>query len=328
MSAGLDGVGLALVASGATWAVVSSIGRDGARPLPTVAAYALIAACFVAARRLHRHDPRLPGAVVVAVGGVSLTIGVATLLLAGGEPLGYANANSTLFGLTAVGAALMVVRVDRQHRLPAAGFAVGFTVGMLVAGSAAAAGAFAAAILIALVARGWAAPLGMAAMVGVVALTALFTVRTDDPPASLDTRVALWREAHRLLDEEPLRGVGAGAFEEHNRVSNDDDLRWAHNEYLQTGAEQGAIGLLLLLMLLGWAMLRCSTATGPLSVRSLGVAAVVFVALHSSVDYVLHFWPVTATTAFLVGATSAPRPARPREARVARGILGSPLLRR
>jgi O-antigen ligase len=328
MAIGLDGAGFALAAAGATWAVVAGWGQAGSRPLAVVAAHLLAAGCFVAARRLHRRDPRLPAAVVVGVGALALTIGIATLFLAGGGPLGYANANATLFGLAALGAALMVTRVDRRHRVPATSFAVVFAAAVAITGSAAAMAALAAAVGVALVARGWAAPLAMAVLVAAIGLTAVLTLRDEAPPARIETRVELWREAHELLAAHPARGLGPGTFATASAAPRDADLRWAHNEYLEMGAEEGAIGLALLLALLGWAMLRCSATSGPDSGRAIGVASVLFVGLHASVDHVLQFWPITATTAFLVGATSVPATIRRHRARVARGILGSPLLRR
>jgi O-antigen ligase len=65
------------------------------------------------------------------------------------------------------------------------------------------------------------------------------------------SRPILWRAAVKIFAEHPVVGGGAGSynvrFERHRPKGFVDEPQWAHNEYLNTLADYGAIGLGLLL---------------------------------------------------------------------------------
>jgi len=64
-------------------------------------------------------------------------------------------------------------------------------------------------------------------------------------------RPAIWSGAWALLRDEPWTGTGAGSFnmlfERHRPEGFRDEPQWAHNEYLNTLSDYGAIGGVLLL---------------------------------------------------------------------------------
>ena len=66
-------------------------------------------------------------------------------------------------------------------------------------------------------------------------------------------RASVWADSYRIFVDHPLFGVGPGGFAETSPTAREErDLRWAHNEFLQQGAETGLPGFLLLLGLLAW----------------------------------------------------------------------------
>lgn len=88
---------------------------------------------------------------------------------------------------------------------------------------------------------------------GETAPSAAYTVESSDPArrlASLDTsRYEIWESAGRAFSSAPFAGIGAGSFEFWwNRDGQvDESLRDAHSLYLETAAELGLIGTVVLL---------------------------------------------------------------------------------
>jgi O-antigen ligase len=121
-------------------------------------------------------------------------------------------------------------------------------------------------------------------------------------------RVELWGRALQVVEDAPLRGRGPGSFAPQVAFW-DADLRWAHHEYLQQAAEVGVVGLVLLLALVAWlfAYLWWGRARGLIRTVA-GASAVTLVALHATVDHVVHTAVIPLTLAVLVGwATADPR---------------------
>jgi O-antigen ligase len=62
-------------------------------------------------------------------------------------------------------------------------------------------------------------------------------------------RAVLWRAGWKLVQEQPLFGTGAGSydvlFERHRPERFWDEPHWAHNDYLNTLSDYGAVGFLL-----------------------------------------------------------------------------------
>ena len=73
-------------------------------------------------------------------------------------------------------------------------------------------------------------------------------------------RAEAWGDAYEILSEHPVFGVGPGGFRDASRTARRErDLRWAHNGYLQIGAEIGVVGLFLYLTLFAWTFMRLSS---------------------------------------------------------------------
>ena len=101
----------------------------------------------------------------------------------------------------------------------------------------------------------------MLALIYSVAINALpgLTERLRDP-ASLKTRIEIWRITARIILDHPLFGVGAGQYQSvYNRyvppVKPEDSMVFAHNLFLQMAAEFGlpalAVFLAIICLLLG-----------------------------------------------------------------------------
>jgi O-antigen ligase len=239
---------------------------------------------------------------------------------AAGPPLGYANANATLTALGVL-AALQMAAADRTTagRRAWLGLAVGLGATTVAIGSVAGVlclvGALAVVGLAAVTRSAHVATIGGIVVVVLVLGVTVAIARGADPVGlgeRSEVRGELWAAAADLAAEEPARGVGPGRFEALNPVSDDADLRWAHHGYLQTAAETGAVGLGLLLTLLGWAYIRLAiTAALRPGVAVIGAAGLTVVGLHATVDYVLHLPAVPLALAALIGASTSARRPRP-----------------
>lgn len=106
-----------------------------------------------------------------------------------------------------------------------------------------------------------------------------------------------------------LDGVGPGRFEVVNPVSRDADLRRGHSTPLQQGAEQGAVGLVLVLCVPAWALGRLwlERYRDPAAVL-FGAAVIIVVGLHFTFDWIAANPFVTFPAAALVGSAVRPRP--------------------
>jgi O-antigen ligase len=119
-------------------------------------------------------------------------------------------------------------------------------------------------------------------------------------------RPALWHDALVLIREHPINGVGPERFQLESPIARSDpDARWAHDEFLQEGAEQGVVGGALLILLFGWGFLRLSLAAVPDRVTALAATSLAALGIQSSIDYVMHFPALPLVVAALVGAASA-----------------------
>ncbi|MBI2313137.1 MAG: O-antigen ligase family protein [Betaproteobacteria bacterium] len=141
-------------------------------------------------------------------------------------------------------------------------------------------------------------------------------------PASAGAdRFIIWREAWRMLQENPWSGVGIGTFWlAWPRWRHPDDTSggfFVHNDYLQIWIEAGIPGLVLLLVLLSVTALRVVKALGrPLDVRKrleiaglgAGLGAVAF---HAFFNFNLYMLPILLAAglalARLEGLTEPPR---------------------
>lgn len=313
-------VGLALVAALSVWIVASAI-FTGRSPLAMLSVLGICTASYSLGRIAARHVAMwaFPAAVVVGALAVVLKSPSGTFSFLSGEGfLGYANAKAAFF-VQAAFAAVVIFARNRSWKiglllLPAFGLFLAIPVASLSLGAFVSALLVAPAVFVAVFRLGH-RPL----MISALALVALcflssllmsrafsngFGTRQEQRIAeSLDTgRARAWGDAYGMLSEHPAFGVGPGGFGEVSPVARQvSDLRWAHNEFLQVGAETGIVGLLLLLTLIAWMFMRLSTPlAGSSTVVALAVAAL---AAHACADYILHFPVVPAIVSGLVGST-------------------------
>jgi O-antigen ligase len=130
-------------------------------------------------------------------------------------------------------------------------------------------------------------------------------------------RIEYWEAAVKALADDPLTGGGAGAFAvawlEHREI--DEVVRDAHSLELETAAELGLLGLLLLGVTIGGVVLASrqvaladpGLAAGPL-------AALAVWAAHSAIDWDWEVPALTLLAAILAGtllARSQPPPPPP-----------------
>jgi hypothetical protein len=148
-------------------------------------------------------------------------------------------------------------------------------------------------------------------------LTAAPTIRQDDPSRlstfSLTNRNLLWSVAWREGVAHPLQGTGAGSFDEYwyrNRRAIVDSSS-PHSLYLQTFAEAGLVGLLLLGITLVTPLVAGIRARSVALVPSLAGAVAAFL-LHAGTDWDLLVPGLTVPfllccAALLVSRADAPR---------------------
>ncbi len=122
-------------------------------------------------------------------------------------------------------------------------------------------------------------------------------------------RQLTWKGAARMALARPVLGWGAGAFDTafapHAIATY---TRHAHQGYLQLAAEEGAVGLLVWLGLLGVALSRCLQATREEipGLRAAVGAALVAMAVHNLFDSVLYVPCVGLLTWVLFGVLLQP----------------------
>lgn len=331
--ADLVGAGLALAV--AVSVVVSFLVNGEGNPWPALVTLGSAAIAYAAGRLL---APLVQAVAVLVVGAFALTVAFTPfvwLVLPGGPPLGYGNANAALYVQTTALAAIAALAAtnDRWRTLwllAAGGFL------LLTAGTQSLAAlltglAVPAALFVTL--TGTRPPrrvlaIGCLSVVLMAHLTALglgstyrpdgessFTYAAVESSLS-ERRLALWSDAVSLAAAHPLDGVGPREFPEISPTAQiTPDTRETHSGVLQMAAETGWAGAAALLCLLLWASIRPLLAPGEGGVTGHGVVAATAataLAVHVSVDYVLSFPVVVAMAALVLGAgtgRSGPAPA-------------------
>jgi O-antigen ligase len=193
--------------------------------------------------------------------------------------------------------------------------------------------------------------LGAVLVVGIVAGTAAPQVRERFEQvvehSGEKTRRIVWRAAWRLFQEAPVWGTGAGSynvlFEKHRPEGFPDEPQWAHNEFLNTLSDYGAVGFLLFFGACGLVVVRCrrgprepGCATpdwldDPATTAGLAAGLLAF-GLHLGVDF--HFkipalgMAFAAVAAMVVGRAwpagdEAPRGTAVRVGRVGAGLAAA-----
>ena len=165
-------------------------------------------------------------------------------------------------------------------------------------------------------ARAWPAALAGAGAVALVAVALALSgaaPSTGTPAAGADparlasaesNRYAYWQVALEAFADHPLAGVGSGGFRVEWRRERDvlDPARDAHSLYLETAAELGLVGLLLLGLAIAGVVVSARRGR-----RDAGLlAALVLYAVHAGVDWDWEMPALTLVALLIVGALSAP----------------------
>lgn len=316
----LDVVGIVLLVATSGWLLMVAA-VDGGDPWPAIEVLLGSAGAFVLGRWAAARDPSTVPAVVVGVGVVAW-VALATGALGAQSPLGlggYPNARAAIGVQFAVAAAMLAVVSRRPWRQ-----AVGVAAAIAFAAVPVLNGSWAGVLTLALVplaillsgsARStrWVV-VGSAVVVGVVlagtvALGLSYpridpggTVGAIEEETLSQRRLALWHDALVIIGNDPVTGVGPGRFQLASPTAvSDADARWAHQEFLQLGAEAGAVGLALLVLTFGWGFAELGLVADAGQPTALAAVALAALGAHASVDYVLHFAPVPLVAALLVG---------------------------
>ena len=236
---------------------------------------------------------------------------------------GYVNAKAAFF-VQATFAALMLVQTTMRRGIRAVGILTAIAFAIVPLSSHSYAASATVLLLPALVlsvgrARGIRATAMVGAgifaviLVATLLLGATYSRDRNAVPrfigqAVSERRLVLWSDAYDLIRSHPVAGVGLGRFRyESDTARTDPDARWAHNEFLQLGAETGIAGGVLICLMFLWGFKRLSVATGRWSLVALGVGTLTALGVHSCVDYVLHFPVIPIVAAALVGVACARR---------------------
>lgn len=337
-SAVLDRVGAGLVGASILWTLFVAVVRGG-DPSGQVVMVAAVALVVVAARVSSVSGRVVAPAAVAVAGAVVLVASLGAQSRGAGLPFGlpfgspstsfppllYSNANGAFFVQAAAAAVTVAMWPvgDLPARVAAAIAAAVFVAASVLSGSLA---ATLTLVLVATAAVASGRRIGARATVAGCALLFAAVLVTTLVIASSDAggtrrerivtqelgevRIDLWRRASATMGQHPILGVGPGRFAETDpRARRDRDLLWAHNEFLQQGAETGVPGLTLLVLLVGWGFARLWVAPAD-RMTGLAAASLAALAIHSSVDYVAHFPIIPLAAAALVGAAQGSRERR------------------
>jgi len=214
------------------------------------------------------------------------------------EPVGYANALGILMALAVVLGLGLLLEARRRSLQIALAAATSMSAGALALTSSR--GAWLATLvgLGVLVAFRF----GSTRVVSAIAAGTVVLVLLVLPRVSFGDRPAYWRVAVADASERTLLGSGAGSFDdywlEHRPVPA--YVRDAHSVYLETAAELGVVGLLLLLCALGMPLV---TAARTRDRRLFAPAAAAYSAflVHAGLDWDWEM-PVTTLAGLACGA--------------------------
>ena len=231
------------------------------------------------------------GFLALALGGILLARAVGSRRLLGAVAGPVAGALVVLGGL----APSMVVGRSPAPLLAIAGLGAGLTMAAALAARPrlAAAALVAASLLVA----GAAGLAGGLDAVGGSRMTLASPDRANEAAAAV-----------RVGAEHPLTGAGPGQVVLSWRDGDGRRLvaHYAHNEYLQTWAELGAIGVALVLVLLA-SVAREIKRADVSPVRAAAGAGVAAVAFHSGMDFLWHIPAIPLICAALVAVACPPR---------------------
>lgn len=314
------------------WAAVAAA-RAGVWLVPTspyvVAPLMVVLGILVGDRAARQVGSRVLAAAVLVLALLFL-VGVLTTAAPGKLPLGYANANAAfalqfvaLVGLALVGpgrVGLGRVRADRRTRADRrradrrtrqlAWGGIGVALLVVVANRSVGAMAVAGPLCLAVLwshlrlRRRWPYPVtALIAAAGAAAAVCQLAATPVWPTPLLraldSARQSLWQDALAAWASAPLAGVGPGVLKSMTRLGGDPDTAPVHSLMLQVGAETGWIGLGLLVALVVTALLWASRGSARGAV--IGCAALAALLVHSQMDHLVDFWPVSLAAGLVIG---------------------------
>lgn len=143
-----------------------------------------------------------------------------------------------------------------------------------------------------------AAIVGMGILRSAISTVVQARATVDDPD-----RAASFQAALHLFADQPITGAGPSLPTlTQESATGAVVFRYAHNEYLQVLAELGAVGGLLLAVLLVMVLLRLHRAPPPqAAVRAGALAAVTALAVQAGFDFIWHIPAIPLVAAALVG---------------------------
>ncbi|MEV5149137.1 O-antigen polymerase [Streptomyces sp. NPDC052727] len=311
-----------LLGACAGWSLITAAAHGG-RPEGMLLAVLAVAAGYAAGRV---SGALLPVAAPSAGAAAGLALAVTLPALSPGPwyaaPLGHAGATAALLAL-ATGAACCAAWATAVPALRLALWALACAVvtAGAVLGSTAGCVAGAAVLLCSLAAgsaRGRGAWLaGTAVAAGLVAAT-IWAVAGDALPGGLAGalegrftahRVRVWRDALWLAGRNSGLGIGPGRFGDLSPATPRTLLSDGkpHSAPLQQAAEQGLVGVLLLVAVFCWVLYALWRTPRPTPVALTAGAALAALAALASVSNALSFTTVTSGAALLAGwATARP----------------------
>jgi O-antigen ligase len=323
----LDAAGIALLLAGAGWAAISAASAAGSA-LPVAGVFLLTAVSF-ALGRVVSAGARWAIPIAVAGGIVAVAwVYRADLLLSAGPlsgPLGYGNASAALY-LQGTIAGMMLWKGGPNPPMRVLGLLLAGVTGVATVLT----GSQAVNVLLLFSLLPVIGPIGRrvhgvigagtALLVSALLVSVLLGVAYRPAPSGsgLDKvvastlsarRPALWHDALTLLSRQPLTGVGPGRFQFESPVARSDrDARWAHNGFLQQGAEGGVVGLAIILAIFAWGFVRLWVNPRPDAVSALGALSLATFGVQACIDYLFHFMALPIVVAALLGVAATPAP--------------------
>jgi O-antigen ligase len=320
----LDRLGLVVGGAGVAWTIVSAI-VAGVDPTPVVAGQIAVGGALVGARLVASWNrwavPAVAVAVTIAVTIFSLDAVFDSAPRAG--PFGYSSITGAFYAQATIAGLMLASGTLALLRPVGALAAIVFALVPITTRTRSATILLFTLVIVAILARTdqqrrfvtrsfkW-------VIGGAIAGTLVLGVAHAGPPdtspwtrtaADLITehRIALWHDAVVMMVENPLTGVGPGNFGSFSPVARSDpDAPWAHNEFLQYGAELGIPGLLLLSAVFLWGLSRLIAREALDTIAILGAAGLTMLGVHACIEYVLQRPAVPILAAALLGTAIGP----------------------
>lgn len=224
--------------------------------------------------------------------------------------IGYANANAALaVQLVAVSGLVALHRPARWHGLAAVAIGVIALLANASQGGTATGLIVLVAVVVGILHRGarrrWPPVLlSLATCILAVAVLVSLARRAIWPDwawtALTRVRHDMWNAAWAAFRRAEKFGFGPGGYAQVNPWARDADTMSAHSLPLQTAAELGGVGLILLTLLFLCGLAWAAVAHTPRAAW-ITVAAWTALSTHAFMDHLLEYWPIPLATGLVLG---------------------------